>query len=164
MSFTDTHPHGDGGVEIGARNVAVPRRGGRARQSIDAFPLVHQQLRLRLGRTVDSGIDRAEDATAIVGDIGVPEPEDTVALSLKPPRALGIPIGVFLLAVMRAVDFYDQFRGHACDVHHVGTNRHLTTEMSSGERQLSQGIPQLALGFRLLGAQALRRRLTEGMH
>jgi hypothetical protein len=76
-------------------------------------------------------IDYVENTRPILPDVIIPEAEKAIPLRLQPARTLFVARYVWLFAMLRAVDFNNESRGHAGKVRDVRADRHLSPEMRS---------------------------------
>ncbi len=71
----------------------------------------------------------------ICGDLGIPEADNAVSFFLKPTLSFAIATGGLVVVMTPAVELDDQMRGRAEKVHDIGTNRRLSPEVGSLDRQ-----------------------------
>ena len=91
-------------------------------------------------------IDPLKHGSEITSDLGIPEPNDTIALLLEPDLPFVISLGSLTIVVMYAIEFKDEAFGRTEEVHDVRTDRCLAPEMCAVYRNVFQGPPQCALG------------------
>jgi hypothetical protein len=93
--------------------------------------VVFQQQGFSLARAIDFHVDPFQHRIQIAGNLGIPEPDDTISFSLKPSLSLPIVCGGLIMIMMPAVEFDDQMLGGTEEVDDVGTDRRLTSEVRS---------------------------------
>ena len=106
-------------------------------------------------------IDPLEHGSQIVGDLGIPEANDTIALALEPDLPFVISLGSLIVVVMSAIEFKDEAFGRTEEVHNVRTNWCLASEMCTLNRDFFQGTPQCALMRRRVDPQSLSDSSTD---
>jgi len=74
-------------------------------------------------------IDPLKHGSQITSDLGIPEPNDTIALLFEPDLPFVISLGSLIIVVMSAIEFKDEAFGGTEEVHNVRTNRCLAAEM-----------------------------------
>ena len=94
---------------------------------------------------------RFQHALHVLQDVRVPEAKHTIALSFQPYGAT--PIRLRLPIVLPAVELHDQPVVDAEEVHEVGPNRHLATELVAVEASGAQAPPQGPLCIRGFSAE-----------
>ena len=92
----------------------------------------------------DSRLDGADDFPIPVLDLAVGKPQDTKALRPEP----GVPDRIPLCIMKGTVSLDDEAMPQADEVHHIGTDDHLTPELQAFEPPVAQDRPELALGGR----------------
>src|SRR5205807_4319576 len=107
-----------------------------------APPLMFQVRRLRIGRSVNGGVNYFHDAVDVADDLVIPEADHAVALRFEPPSARLVAFCVFTLVMLPAVHLDQQLRSHAGKVCYVGANRNLTAEVTSEHRHLAEMTPE----------------------
>ena len=100
-------------------------------------------------------IDPLKHGSQITGDLGIPEPNDTIALLLEPDLPFVISFGSLIVIVMSAIEFENEAFGRTEEVDNVRTDRCLAPEMRAVYWNFFQGPPQGALMRRRVGAQSL---------
>jgi len=82
-----------------------------------------------------------QNAFDVSRHIVVPEANDSVALLLQPPCALGISRHPCFKSMLRAVNLDDQARGHAGKIGNIGTDWNLTAEVSAKHWRALEVLP-----------------------
>ena len=90
---------------------------------------------------MDLHINPFEHSRQIVGDLGIPEANNTISLLLEPKLPLAIALGGFIFIMMTPVEFDDQASGRTKEVRDIGTDRSLPPKMGAFYRQFFQRAP-----------------------
>lgn len=101
------------GERVGVRGLSLPRRGQ----------------------------DRLQDAFHILDHLVVPEPQYPIAALFKKPRSLGICRS--LIAMLAAIELYDQPNALAQEVDDIRTDWNLTPEFQATQTPIAQPKPEL---------------------
>jgi len=97
-------------------------------------------------------INPFEYSRQVTGDLGIPEADDTISLTLKPKLPLTITFSCLVVVVVSAVKLDDETCGWAEEIDNIRTDRSLPSKMRAIDRQFFQGTPQCALVWRRIGA------------
>src|SRR3954453_7196038 len=115
-------------------------------------------------RAIQGGIDGVENAVEIVVELGIPEPENAVALGLEPAGPGFVPGGHVVPAVVPAVEFDRKPRLETAEIRHVGADRNLPTKMAAEERNIIERAPERLFRLGRIGAKPLGRRASKPVH
>jgi hypothetical protein len=102
---------------------------------------VLQEPRLGGKRSINRRVNRFHNAIQSARDIVVPESEHAISFLFQPTRAPIVARLVRFFAMLRAVKFDQQTRGHAGKIGDVGTDWHLPPEMRTFELKFPQFAP-----------------------
>jgi len=86
-------------------------------------------------------INAFEHCIQVTGNIGIPEADNAISFLFQPSLPFAIAFGCCVVIVMSAVHFNDQMLCWTEEVHNVGSDRRLTSEMGTFYRQLFQSAP-----------------------
>jgi hypothetical protein len=103
-------------------------------------------------RAIQGRVNGVENAVQVLGEFGIPEPDDAVALGFEPPGAGFVFGGNLTLRVMAAVEFDEKVGLEAGEVRNIGADGDLAAEMAAVDRDPLQGAPEDLL--RLCGVRA----------
>jgi hypothetical protein len=153
-----THPPLEGEGRLASREARCETGWG---EGLSSSP-VSQRFNFSLPRTVQLHIDPFEYRRQVTADLGIPEPDNTISLLLKPKLPFTIASSRLVLVMVSAVEFDDEMCGRAKEIDDIGTDRSLPSKMRAVHRQFFQGTPQCSLVcwrvvvWPLLGGSMLR--------
>src|SRR5437899_4160908 len=87
-------------------------------------------------------VDFLQHAVDILDDLAVPDSNNAKALIVQPARASFVAPHTRLIAMLRAIEFDEQMRGHAREISNVRTDRNLSPEMRTLQREFLQMAPE----------------------
>jgi hypothetical protein len=73
---------------------------------------MRQPSRFAARCAVQSRVDRFHHAIDVCRDVVIPKAKDPIALALKPRGSLAVAYYLHVVAMLRAIDFNQQFSGH----------------------------------------------------
>ena len=123
---------------------------------------VNESCPFGVERAMEGMVDRVEHAFAIIAYFAVPETQDTEALTLEPVLALLVFARNIVATVMPAVELDNEPRRKAREISDIGADRHLFSKVRRLDGHSLEGAPELAFGFRRVGAQTFGCLTTKG--
>ena len=113
-----------------------------------------QPSRLRFERAINLSVNILHHTIDIPNNIIIPNADNAKTLLFQPARAPIITHFVFMLAVLRAIEFDEQMCGHAREINYIGTNWYLSPKMRALDIEFCADVARTASLHHLSQAEA----------
>jgi hypothetical protein len=108
---------------------------------------------LSLTRAIEFNINPFENRSQPARNLGIPESDNAVSLTLKPKLPFTVALRDVILIVVPAIELDNQARRRAEKINDIRTDWRLTAEVRSFDGNFLQCAPQLAFVRRRVRAQ-----------
>ena len=107
--------------------------------------MVLEWERFRFTRAIHLHVNLLHHRIQIAGNIRIPEADNPVSFLFKPSLPFAIALGDRIVVVMPAIELDNETLCRTEEIHNIGTDQRLTSEVRAFDRQFFQRAPNNSL-------------------